>query len=129
MLIGSYSIPHLRMLYRDPEQQLLLRQYTLLLVFLFLLWVTALILLIYYWNTLEVWAQVIGIIGLFFNAGGSILTILVVFFGGKDTSSTTSPSRIIEEMKPSSDTITIEDNDFLSAPRDNMITIPSRNKL
>jgi len=129
MLIGSYSIPHLRMLYRDPEQQLLLRQYTLLLVFLSLLWLTALILLIYYWNTLEVWAQVIGIIGLFFNAGGSVLTILVVFFGGKDTSYVVSPRELMQENKMPMDTITIEDNDFLSANRDNIITIPSRNKL
>jgi hypothetical protein len=84
MLFGSYSITHLREMYHDPFQRPLLQRYMYLLIFGAILWFSALFLLIYYWSMLETWARVIGIFGLFFNVGGSLLTIMVVFFGMKD---------------------------------------------
>lgn len=84
MLFGSFSIPQLKEMYNDPYQRPLLRRYIFLLIFGAILWFSALFLLIYYWKMLEIWAKIIGVFGLLFNMGGSILTILVVFIGMKN---------------------------------------------
>lgn len=85
MLVGSYSLYHLRSMYNDPLQRHLLRKYMALIILGTIIWFIALILLVYYWDFLETWAKVVGIAGLFFNVGGSLLTVLVVFFGMKNT--------------------------------------------
>jgi len=93
-------------MYNDPVQRPLLRKYMFLLIFGAIIWIAALILLIYYWMFLETWARVVGIAGLFFNVGGSLLTILVVFFGMKDmsllsTSTLTENTKEVDILVPS----------------------------
>ena len=84
MIVGYYSVSHLYKMYCDPEQRPHLQKYAPLLVIGSILWLTALILLVYYWNLLETWAKIIGICGLFFNVGGSLVTLLVIFSGLKN---------------------------------------------
>lgn len=96
MLVGSYSLYHLRSMYNDPLQRHLLRKYMALIIIGTIIWFIALILLVYYWDFLETWAKVVGIAGLFFNVGGSLLTVLVVFFGMKHTVEI--PSKPIETI-------------------------------
>ena len=81
MLLGTYSIPHLHSMYQDPEQRKKLNNYILAMIIALILWFTAIGLLIYYWNNLDLWAKIFAIIGLFFNAGGSIFSILVIYLG------------------------------------------------
>jgi hypothetical protein len=83
MILGSYSIPHIIEMYKDVNQQHKLNEYIWLLIFSVIIWITAFIMLIYYWNTLELWAQVLGVVGLFFNSFGPLFTIFVVYFGIK----------------------------------------------
>lgn len=85
MLIGSYSITHLRAMYNDPQQRHHLEKHRNLFIFGAIIWLLALVLLIIYWKYLETWARVIGIIGLLFNYGGSLFTLFVIFFGMKDS--------------------------------------------
>ena len=85
MLVGSYSITHLRQMYNDPHQRPFLEKYRNLFMFGAIIWLLALVLLIIYWRSLETWAKVIGIIGLLFNYGGSLFTLFVIFFGIKET--------------------------------------------
>lgn len=105
MLIGSYSIMHLREMYRDntdKQRTELIKKY---MIIGGVLWLVALCLLIYYWNTLELWAKVVGIIGLLYNYGGFLLTMLVVLVGSTDkiidTQSTTPTTKIptVPEIK------------------------------
>jgi hypothetical protein len=86
MLLGSYSIPQLLAMYKDTEQRSKLNNYVWLMTLAALLWIVALVLLIYYWNDLDLWAQVFGVIGLFFNAGGPLFTLLVIYIGMSDKS-------------------------------------------
>lgn len=85
MLLGTYSIPHLVSIYRDPSQRSKITTYAWLVILGFVVWLTAFVLLFYYWNQLELWAQVFALIGLFFNVGGSIFSILVIYLGMKDS--------------------------------------------
>ena len=87
MLIGSYSITHLRAMYNDPQQRHHLEKHRNLFIFGAIIWLLALALLIIYWKNLETWARVIGVIGLLFNYGGSLFTLFVIFFGIKDSNS------------------------------------------
>lgn len=81
MILGTYSIPHIISMYQNPDQRTKLNQYIWLMVMSVILWITAFGMLVYYWNQLELWAQVLGVIGLFFNSVGSLFTIFVVYFG------------------------------------------------
>jgi Fe2+ transport system protein B len=56
--------------------------FMLLLLIAFIFWFAALYLLIKNWNSLEVWAQIVGVLGLFTGIG-PIVTIIVVFIGRK----------------------------------------------
>ncbi len=87
MLIGSYSIVHLRDMYNDPHQRHHLEKYRNLFIFGAIIWILALVLLIIYWKNLETWARVIGVIGLLFNYGGSLFTLFVIYFGMKNVTS------------------------------------------
>ena len=121
MLLGSYSIPHLLTMYKDPEQSDKLKNYIGLMIFVAIVWITALILLIYYWNSLDLWAQIFGVVGLFFNSGGALFTLLVIYIGMSDeeqtevdatksvSTITQSPSKITQspsKITPLSSTIT-----------------------
>ena len=44
-------------------------------------WIWALVTLINNWNTLETWAKILGIIGLFLGIGGPIMTLVVSHLG------------------------------------------------
>lgn len=44
-----------------------------------LVWVWALLLVIFYWNSLKTWVKVAGVLGLLGLFGGPILTIVVVY--------------------------------------------------
>ena len=79
MLLGSYSVPHLMAMYKYPEQRSKIRQYTWLIIVAFLIWIAVLFLLFYYWPRLELWARVLAVIGLFFNVGGAIFSLLVIY--------------------------------------------------
>jgi hypothetical protein len=96
---------HLREMYRDntdKQRTELIKKY---MIIGGVLWLVALCLLIYYWNTLELWAKVVGIIGLLYNYCGFLLTMLVVLVGSSnkiiDTQSTTPTTKIptVPEIK------------------------------
>jgi hypothetical protein len=85
MIVGTYSISHLLSMYKDPYQRPKLEKYIWLVVLSGIIWITAVALLVYYWYEMELWAQLFAISGLFFNAGGSLFSILVIYLGLKDT--------------------------------------------
>lgn len=81
MIIGKYSLKNIYERYHDPDQRnALTDEWTILLLY-FLIWVSALLLLIYYWSQLELWAQIIGILGLLTSTGGPLITLLAVWLG------------------------------------------------
>ena len=81
MIFGHYSLNHLTSLYKDPDKRKQVTNNSVTVILLLLLWVTAAIFLVYYWNTLELWAKVAGIIGLLFNSGGPLITLLSIWLG------------------------------------------------
>lgn len=106
MIIGSYSVFHAKRVYddSDPDRKIYVREYMILFMFALIIWFVALSLLVYYWNTLELWARVIGVLGLLFNSGGSLITILVVLVGvNKD--------KLLSEEYSTSPKLTITRND------------------
>jgi hypothetical protein len=84
MLIGPYSIPQLINQYKTPNGRKMLQGNVTWLTFGFILWFTALGMLLFYWDKLEVWAKLLGLLGLFFNAGGQLFTIVVVSLSTMD---------------------------------------------
>lgn len=84
MILGTYSISHLLSMYKDPYQRPKLEKYIWLVVLSGIIWITAVVLLVYYWYEMELWAQLFAISGLFFNAGGALFSILVIYLGLKD---------------------------------------------
>jgi uncharacterized membrane-anchored protein len=89
MILGSYSISNMITMYknRKENEKEKLNQYVWMVILSSILWIAALILLVYYWTSLELWAQVFGITGLLFNAAGPIFTLLVIYLGIKDSDS------------------------------------------
>jgi len=84
MLLGPYSIPQLISRYETPDGRRMLQSNVLWLTFGFILWFTALGMLLFYWDKLEVWAKLLGLVGLFFNAGGQLFTIVIVSLSTMD---------------------------------------------
>ena len=78
MLFGPYSIPLLMKQYETLDGRKMLQRNVVWLTFGFILWFAALGMLAFYWEKLEIWAKVLGLLGLFFNAGGQLFTIVVV---------------------------------------------------
>ena len=81
MIFGYYSLRNVYSMHQDPEQREELERQWITILFYFLLWVTSIVLLIYYWSRLEVWARVIGVIGLIVSNGGPLVTLLVIWLG------------------------------------------------
>jgi hypothetical protein len=81
MIIGKYSLKNLYERYHDPEQYDALRDEWAMLVLYLVIWTSALLLLIYYWSRLELWARVIGIVGLLTTFEGPLITLLAVWLG------------------------------------------------
>ena len=81
MIIGKYSVKNLYERYNDPEQYDTLRDEWTMVVIYLVIWTSALLLLIYYWSRLELWARVIGIVGLLTTFEGPLITLLAVWLG------------------------------------------------
>ena len=82
MILGTYSIPHIYSIYKNNQNHSTeSTNYFWLMTITVILWLTAFGLLLYYWYNLSLWARTFALIGLFFNVGGSIFTILVIFLG------------------------------------------------
>jgi hypothetical protein len=81
MIVGKYSLKNLYERYHDPEQYDVLRDEWAMLVIYFVIWLSALLLLIYYWSRLELWARVIGLLGLLTSFGGPLITLLAIWLG------------------------------------------------
>ncbi len=117
MLLGSYSIPHLLTMYKDPEQSDKLKKYIGLMIFVAIVWITALILLIYYWNSLDLWAQIFGVVGLFFNSGGALFTLLVIYLGMSDEEQTeVGATKSVSTINQSPSTITPSPSTITPSP-------------
>lgn len=84
MILGSYSISNILIMYKDQTKREKLSEYVWVIVLYSIVWILALILLVYYWTSLELWAQIFGSIGLLFNEGGPVFTLLVIFLGMKE---------------------------------------------
>lgn len=85
MILGSYSISNILIMCKDPEKKENFNQYIWMVVLSSIMWIAALILLVYYWTSLELWAKLFGITGLLFNGAGPIFTLLVIYLGIKDS--------------------------------------------
>ena len=100
MILGTYSIPHMISMYKNPDQRAKLNQYIWLMIISVILWIFAFGMLIYYWNQLELWAQVLGVLGLFFNSFGALFTIFVVYFGTIKESNYSSEMNLLPKSVP-----------------------------
>lgn len=87
MILGSYSISNILIMYKDHDRKEKFNQYIWMVVLSSIMWIAALILLVYYWTSLELWAKLFGITGLLFNGAGPIFTLLVIYLGIKDLDS------------------------------------------
>lgn len=81
MIIGKYSLKNIYERYNDPHQRDTLKDEWTILVLYFVVWVSALLVLIYYWSQLELWARILGLVGLLTIAEGPIITLLAVWLG------------------------------------------------
>lgn len=81
MIIGKYSLKNIYERYNDPDQRDTLKEEWGMLVLYFVIWVTALLLLIFYWSQLELWARIIGLVGLLTFAEGPLITLVAVWLG------------------------------------------------
>ena len=81
MIIGKYSLKNIYGRYNDPNERELLREEWAMLILYFVIWVTALLLLILYWSQLELWARVVGILGLLTFSEGPLITLVVIWLG------------------------------------------------
>lgn len=103
-MIGKYSLPNMLFAYKNNKEIIhaylkgdVIEGYTNkndnkvlgmgiaaflgLLVLGLILWVWALYILVKYWDELEDWAKILGILSLLFGLGGPIVTIIVVYIG------------------------------------------------
>jgi hypothetical protein len=81
MIIGKYSLKNIYERYYDPEQYDSLRDEWAMLVIYFVIWTSALLLLIFFWSRLELWARVIGLLGLLTTFEGPLITLVAVWLG------------------------------------------------
>ena len=78
MIFGVYSVPYIISQYNTETGRSKMQSNVVWYLFGFILWCTALIMLFYYWDKIDILSKTIGLIGLLANVWGPFLTIAVV---------------------------------------------------